>query len=509
LSDNADAFAEFFNRRHVIVLGYAGWQDSIMKGLRHRTTKDKSVYWCDIKSPERAAVELNEDVRTLIKDPKSGFNYVSLGAEGADAFMADLYRRLHPDQPYPRLLSDPFPLLVDRLEKMQLGNVRLFAAATPTKAAGADGASEGPPSQSEQGPTADAYLGHLVARLRAVQASWTGAPAPTTGPPTPEQPRAENLAPPIPEPQTLALDAEAATAAGRWSDAIAAWDRVLHHPATTTGLRAQAFASRGYCRGQLRDSQAEIEDYTAAIELPGAPPDQVARSLVNRGITLGQAGETVKALTDFTAAIDLPGASPERVAWALVSRGLLYNTASPHNPKRAMADFTRAVDLPGAPPERVVHGLMARGLTRGRRGDTEGAIRDYTQAIELPGASSHDVAEALVLRGRARFQDGRGDAAAFRQDCEAAVSREDSPVRRLWLGHALLFEGRDSAALDAYRRGLEQAPARADIIDATKRIHAGIQSEWLSRDRAAPVLRLLDQARLQSRGPASDETALP
>jgi hypothetical protein len=36
LLDNADAFADYFDERHVIVIGYAGWKDSIMEGLQKR-----------------------------------------------------------------------------------------------------------------------------------------------------------------------------------------------------------------------------------------------------------------------------------------------------------------------------------------------------------------------------------------------------------------------------------------------------------------------------------------
>ena len=73
-----------------------------------------------------------------------------------------------------------------------------------------------------------------------------------------------------------------------------------------------------------RSAQAEraIELYTRAIDLPGAPAEQVAKALFNRGVVHGQQNRPQEAIADYTRAIDLPGAPAEQVAAALVNRGI-------------------------------------------------------------------------------------------------------------------------------------------------------------------------------------------
>jgi hypothetical protein len=44
-------------------------------------------------------------------------------------------------------------------------------------------------------------------------------------------------------------------------------------------------------KGNPDDRLSAIADYTAAIELPGAPAEQVVKALVNRGVTKAQQGD--------------------------------------------------------------------------------------------------------------------------------------------------------------------------------------------------------------------------
>jgi hypothetical protein len=54
-----------------------------------------------------------------------------------------------------------------------------------------------------------------------------------------------------------------------------------------------------------------MADYTAAIELPNAPAEQVAQALYNRGVRKGERGDSDGAIADYTAAIELPNAPAE------------------------------------------------------------------------------------------------------------------------------------------------------------------------------------------------------
>jgi tetratricopeptide (TPR) repeat protein len=158
---------------------------------------------------------------------------------------------------------------------------------------------------------------------------------------------------------------------------------------------AEALIKRGVRKRQQGDAQGAIRDYTAAIELPGAPPSLVAAALNNRGRLKDQQGYNQGAISDHTAAIELPGAPPDQVAQALVNRGISKSKRG--DTKGAISDLTTAIELPDAPLDQVARALVGRGITKSKRGDTKGAISDYTVAIELPGAPPDLVARAQKL----------------------------------------------------------------------------------------------------------------
>ncbi len=189
-----------------------------------------------------------------------------------------------------------------------------------------------------------------------------------------------------------------------------AYPAALQSNASFAPLLAMALYNRGLTRGQRGDSDSEIADYTATIELPGAPLEYVAMALYNRGVTKGQRGDSDGAIADYTAAIELPpGAPPEQVAMALYNRGLTRGQRGDRDSK--IADYTAAIELPGAPPEYVAMALYNRSVTRGERGDSDGEIADYTAAIELPGAPPDQIAMALYNRGNTKGRRGDSDGA--------------------------------------------------------------------------------------------------
>ncbi|MBA3494154.1 MAG: hypothetical protein H0T87_08590, partial [Gammaproteobacteria bacterium] len=60
----------------------------------------------------------------------------------------------------------------------------------------------------------------------------------------------------------------------------------------------------------------------AVIEMPNAPPEQVAKALNNRGVRKGEVGDSAGAMVDYSAVIEMPNAPPEQVAQALNNRGV-------------------------------------------------------------------------------------------------------------------------------------------------------------------------------------------
>ncbi|MBI1874951.1 MAG: AAA family ATPase, partial [Acidobacteria bacterium] len=142
------------------------------------------------------------------------------------------------------------------------------------------------------------------------------------------------------------------------SHALEVLDRVLEGQGESSA-RVEALLDRGLLRGVRGDVGGAIADYTAVIELAGAPPEQVARALVNRGVTKGAQG-------------DLAG---------------------------RIADYTAVIELAGVPREPMARALVYRGMTKGAQGDVAGEIADYTAVIELAGVPREPMARALVYRG--------------------------------------------------------------------------------------------------------------
>jgi hypothetical protein len=58
----------------------------------------------------------------------------------------------------------------------------------------------------------------------------------------------------------------------------------------------------------------------AAIALTGAPAEQVAKALYYRGLTKAQKKDRVGAIADYTAVVELPGAPADLVSKARASR---------------------------------------------------------------------------------------------------------------------------------------------------------------------------------------------
>ena len=216
--------------------------------------------------------------------------------------------------------------------------------------------------------------------------------------------------------------------------AFECFDEVVR-ASTDLRLKSLALANRGVVRREQGDTSGAIADYTAAVELEGAPGELVATALVNRGITRGQQGDMPGAIADYTVAVELEGAPRELVAKALVNRG----AARWHegDTSGAASDFTAVAELEGAPRELVASALVNRGIARGQRGDTSGAITDCTAVVELEGAPRAQVAAALVNRGVTRGE--QGDTLGEIADYTAAVELEGSPPEQVAM--ALLNRG--------------------------------------------------------------------
>ena len=142
-----------------------------------------------------------------------------------------------------------------------------------------------------------------------------------------------------------------------------------------------ALLRRGKAKKSLADFKGAINDYTAVIELEGAPRDLVALALVNRGVVKGRQGDSQGALADYTAVIELEGAPKDEVARALFNSGFTKDLQG--DSQGALADYTTVIELEGAPKDEVARALVNRGIAKGQQGDSERELADYMAAIDL------------------------------------------------------------------------------------------------------------------------------
>ncbi len=282
---------------------------------------------------------------------------------------------------------------------------------------------------------------------------------------------------------------------GKTADAICCLDEAIAEEGAPA-MKAEMLLVRAVLHSSLGAREKEMDDYTAVIDLPGAPVEQVALALLYRGFAYGELGDTQRSIDDYTAVIDLPGAPVEQVGLALLYCGFVRSELG--DVQHEMDDYTAVIDLPGAPVEQVAMAHAARGFVHSELGDPQRAIDDYTVVIGLPGASVELIAMALYARGDVLFKTNRKQAA--QADFEALVSLPEAPVEEvvatyLALAELHFSEGRWSEGFQSLGAGLECGVKTqpAYTITATGLIDvvfsAGLNPEG-RRDKVIKLLRI-------------------
>lgn len=91
---NASALSGYLTCRDVLVLGYGGWNDTLMSALSACAAAKHHVYWFNRYPAATAGNNLDPAVVKLINGSGGRAVYVPLGNQGADGFMSDLYSAL-------------------------------------------------------------------------------------------------------------------------------------------------------------------------------------------------------------------------------------------------------------------------------------------------------------------------------------------------------------------------------------------------------------------------------
>jgi tetratricopeptide (TPR) repeat protein len=545
--ENANFLAGVLRRRGVIVLGYSGWDDTIVEALAACDRFEHRLYWCGLEPDPARAGAFGPRVQEILG--KSTAFYVQ--TTGAGQFMAQLFNNLV--EGMPRLLGNPVAQARDMLQSIdfsEMGELEIRHA-EPTQLPRADAAKQ---FQKQQMQTLE--------RLARAESLFGAQPPPADAAPQPAAgANAErDLA------QPFLSRAAMAEALGNYDEEIRICEEGLALPGLTAKQRASLLFGRGSAKYFIEQWDAAIDDLTTAVNLPGLPADQLAKYLVSRGAAYEQKGDSDKLMADYTRVIDelrgvpietlgralinrgvawgrrrdwdrsvadctqvidhVPPAPPEMVARALFNRGVAWDEK--HDTDRAIADYTRVVDMSGAPVDLLSSALINRGASWTEKGEVDRALADYARIIDgLPGVDLGQLANALVNRGgafskkhewnqaladygrvlesmefaplaaRARAHGDRGwvryrlrEFAGFLTDTELALKLSPDVSTVLFnRGLALLANQRDAEALAAYRVAGERFPAAIEaegLLDVRE-----ASGDWLTPARAEPVLKLL------------------
>ncbi len=392
---NGQNLASYLGRHGVIVLGYSGWDDCLLRALQQTSSFANNLYWL-----ARSEASLSPEVRKFLCSRPNAY-WVEI-ADGGQ-WMAALHQRLCPGMPFTELLKNPIPFLRRRLEQVALGSI----VAEPPPAANTPDQPASATSQSDQ-PTPEALRLQVVGLLQQAEQQFE---AQHNGDGSPLRIK------------TLEHQADLAYGNKEWNSAADLYTQIIEAPGVPTPSKSLGIFRRGVCHGQFGELAKEIADYSAVIALPGAPPEHVAKALYNRGITHGQLGDSAKEIADYSSVIALPGVTTEQVASALFNRGNRHGQLG--DSAKEIADYSAVIALPGAPAEHVAKALFNRGITYAQLGDSAKGIADYSAVIALPGAPTEIVASALFNLGNRHGQ--LGDSAKEIADFSSVIALPGAP----------------------------------------------------------------------------------
>jgi hypothetical protein len=153
---------------------------------------------------------------------------------------------------------------------------------------------------------------------------------------------------------------------------------------------------------QPPQTDKEIADYSAVIQMSDAPSGERARAYYNRGLTYAtvQPPQTDKAIADFSAVIQMTDAPSDVRAKAYVNRGVAYRTKQPPQTDKAIADYSAVVGMADAPRDRQAEAIMYRATARSAGGDQRAAADDLKALLKWPDiAAKLRAAAAAQLLG--------------------------------------------------------------------------------------------------------------
>ncbi len=433
---NANVYRSYFEQHSVIVMGYGGWDDSIMKALQLCSRFSGNLYWCDVYSPNQAVTSLRKEVRDLLSRHRQDAVYVPIPLPGgADFALQELHKGLGLGA-YPFVLRDPLAGLIDSIESVTIPDklpelisdegVKFEDAIAPsplktqiiarlkefrTQLNGILAADISPILIAVKYLMTRALSKALNGEILSAQKIWSAVAE-----------RVEAL----PEQKAMALFNRGNTKyqSGDTTGAVADYTLVIDMTDTLSEQKSKALVNRGLVKVMTGDTTGGVADYTAVIDMTDTPVDQKAMALAHRGFAKDQIGDTTGAVTDCTAVINMADAPTEQIARAMINRGRVKGKLG--DTMGSIADFTAIIDMADVQSRWKAWALFCRGQVYGRTGDMMGAVTDYTAFIEMAEAPIEQKAQALTNRGLLKRQ--MGDTTGAIADFSAVIDMADVPA---------------------------------------------------------------------------------
>jgi hypothetical protein len=157
---NHSLLTNYFRDHAVLIIGYSGWRDSIIRALKNVDRFHHGLYWCD-RGADPANSGLSKEAKEVLE--KHGAKYVPI--QGADDLMVQMHLHVVGKR-LPRLFREPIRFAREQLDYCDLTGVKLPRASAPPAPPAAGGS--GKTTSAGTSAAADPQdLGDEVAAIKA------------------------------------------------------------------------------------------------------------------------------------------------------------------------------------------------------------------------------------------------------------------------------------------------------------------------------------------------------
>ncbi|MDL0143297.1 tetratricopeptide repeat protein, partial [Halobacterium salinarum] len=436
------AFKKSLQSWGLVVLGYAGWDESIMGVLEETEVSEKGLYWCKLSGHN-----VNDRVEKLLESKDNAY---LVEIEGSEEFFTKILNRSTEDYlPNPEEFVEKAKNTADRirdlLRNQENVSKRHFLEAMSEDR---DYSGEIPDSVDETDELSEVV--NLIEKDKNKSAIETlNSIIESTGNPhfayyyrgLARQSIGEDEKAIRDFDTAIELDTEFTDAyrgrgiskrrIGRHSEAL----EDLNEAIKLDSEHSATYVGRGRVKRELGELEAAIEDLNEAIKLD---PEHSA-TYVNRGILKRELGELEAAIEDYNEAINL---GTEHFA-AYFNRGNARKELG--ELEAAIEDYNEAIKLD--PEDSAAY--FNRGNARKELGELEAAIEDYNEAIKLDPEDS----AAYFNRGSIKRELGELEAAI--EDLNEAI-KLDPEHSRAYVNRGSLKQelGELEAAIEDYNEAI-------------------------------------------------------